>query len=97
MWFASFEDREKHKPKGIINLHDVKTLSLKPVEGEKNRGDVVFLDLGDQVYMFGDATNTSQNRAWKDQIEFVMKQIVEQPKRLTRSGTIGSPLPERKP
>jgi hypothetical protein len=101
VWFASFEDREKRKPKGIISLHDVKKIEFKSVDGEKNRGDVIYLDLGEHVYMFGDATNTSQNRGWKDQIEFVMKQIADQPKdpqkRLQRSGTIvESPKGSRK-
>ena len=74
-WFEDFDAREKHKPKGVIDLREVKAVYLRMVDGEGARGEVLHLDLETQVYMFGDAKKPMQNQQWKDQIEFVMKQM----------------------
>ena len=79
-WFEDYEAREKQKPKGVIDLREVKVISLKKVDGESGRGDVLFLELDQQTYMFGDNTNVSQNVQWRDQINFVMKQLAAIPK-----------------
>ncbi len=81
VWFEDFESREKQKPKGVIDLTEVKSVILKQIEGEGSRGEVIHLDIGDAVYVFGDATKTVQNKQWKEQIEFVMQQIEQKRKR----------------
>ena len=79
-WFEDYEAREKQKPKGVIDLREVKRVYLQQVDGESGRGDVLFLELDLQTYMFGDSTNVSQNTQWRDQVNFVIKQLEAIPK-----------------
>jgi hypothetical protein len=81
VWFEDFEAREKQKPKGVIDLNEVRSVTMKQLEGEASRGDVIHLDIGGVVYVFGDASKTVQNKQWKEQIDFVLTQMEQKRKR----------------
>ena len=91
-WFEDYDAREKQKAKGVIDLREVKRVFLQSVDGEGARGEVIHLELESQTYMFGDANKPMQNTQWKEQIDFVMKQIANMPQTNPvvkgRSGTI---------
>lgn len=91
VWFEDFEAREKQKAKGVIDLAEVQRVYLAPMDGENGRGDLLHLELAQVTYAFGDASKPQQNKYWKEQVDFVLKNVQKTPAvtgTKQRSGTI---------